>query len=63
MTPDGKPICFSYNSAYERCARGKKCRFLHVCSGCFEKGHNFPNCSKVNKSGGGEGPARPSGTG
>jgi hypothetical protein len=35
-TPEGKPICFRYNDAKERC-KGKKCRFEHVCSFCFQR--------------------------
>ena len=32
-TPDGKPICFGYNS--DGCKNGKDCRREHVCMVCF----------------------------
>ena len=35
-TPDGKAICYGYNNFDVRC-RDSKCRFLHVCGGCFGK--------------------------
>ncbi len=33
-TPDGKPVCFRYNSK-GGCKKGAKCHFMHVCSLCF----------------------------
>ena len=42
-TPDGKPICFRYNSK-AGCKKKEKCHFLHVCSRCFQK-HPQQHCT------------------
>ena len=48
-TPDGKDICFKFNSPHERC-RDKNCRFEHVCGYCFEKdGHPAHMCGRKKK--------------
>ena len=44
-TPDGKKICFDFNAAGKKCARGEKCRFAHVCGICFRKGAPMGRCS------------------
>lgn len=36
QTPDGRSICFNYNNAEIRCRR-PDCRFLHVCTKCFQR--------------------------
>ena len=40
-TPEGEKICFRFNQG--KCS-WPKCKFLHVCSKCFKKGHNQLNC-------------------
>ena len=40
-TPEGEKICFRFNQG--KCS-WLKCKFLHVCSKCFKKGHNQLNC-------------------
>ena len=40
-TPEGEKICFRFNQG--KCS-WPKCKFLHVCSKCFKKGHNGLNC-------------------
>jgi hypothetical protein len=47
-TPDGRAICFRYNSAFERC-RGP-CSVVHVCRTCFGN-HPAHACPGANKSG------------
>ena len=42
-TPDGRQICFSFNSEFERC-RGKGCTRVHCCRLCFGK-HPMHNCT------------------
>ena len=44
-TPDGKGICFKYNSVVENC-RANKCLWLHVCGVCF-KDHPMYNCPEA----------------
>ena len=43
-TPDGKPICYRYNSQNDRC-KTKGCKFLHVCGLCYgtHPMHECPN--------------------
>jgi hypothetical protein len=33
-TPDGKAICYAYNTKGSRCKLKAKCRFAHVCARC-----------------------------
>ena len=42
-TPDGKGICFAYNTRGQGCQR-KACTFEHVCGVCFQKGHGAYSC-------------------
>jgi len=42
-TPEGKPICYAYNSGAGGCQR-KPCGFEHVCGVCFKAGHGAYNC-------------------
>ena len=35
-TPEGKPICYRYNSK-AGCKKGDKCHFVHVCFYCYGK--------------------------
>ena len=39
--PNGEKICFRFNQG--KCSY-KKCKFEHICSKCFKKGHNALNC-------------------
>ena len=39
--PKGEKICFRFNQG--KCSY-KKCKFEHMCSKCFKKGHNAMNC-------------------
>jgi len=48
-TPEGKPICFRWNSPHQGC-RNKKCRFQHVCGLCFSKSHPTFQCQGKNKA-------------
>ena len=41
-TPDGKPICFRYNSPGGCSNSG--CKFLHVCGSCCATGHSIADC-------------------
>ena len=41
--PNGEKICFRFNQG--RCSY-KKCKFDHICSKCFKKGHNALNCKE-----------------
>ena len=43
-TPEGEKICFRFNQG--KCS-WPKCKFAHVCSKCFKKGHNQLNCKKT----------------
>ena len=43
-TPEGKPICFRYNSK-QGCKKGAKCHFAHVCTVCFQK-HPVLQCKQ-----------------
>ena len=36
-TPDKRPICFAWNSAFEKCRGG--CGRVHCCRLCFDEGH------------------------
>ena len=47
-TPDGDPICFSYNDFSIRCKK-KDCRFKHVCGACFER-HPIYACKAGNRA-------------
>lgn len=47
-TPDGKPICYSYNDFSYRC-RDSRCRFEHVCGACFQK-HPIYACRPGNRA-------------
>lgn len=53
-TPDGRQICWKWNSQHERCRYD--CGRLHVCQRCFEK-HPYHSCPQLRKdtSGGGKG--------
>jgi hypothetical protein len=42
-TPEGAKICFRFNQG--KCSY-QKCKFSHVCSRCFKKGHNALNCKE-----------------
>ena len=48
-TPEGKQICFAWNSASQKCSHGKACKFLHVCGKCFAKGHPAHECQETPK--------------
>jgi hypothetical protein len=52
-TPDRRPICFAYNSPFERC-KGN-CGFVHVCRICFEPHPMHMHDASKNKSKGKEG--------
>ena len=41
-TPDGKPICFKYNS--QAGCNATKCSFLHACGKCFAMDHPMHAC-------------------
>jgi len=43
QTPDGKRICYGFNSKNEGCAR-TTCIFLHACGKCF-KDHPMWQCT------------------
>ena len=47
-TPDGQPICFSYNDVNVRC-RNKGCRFVHTCGICYGK-HPLYACKPGNRA-------------
>jgi len=47
-TPDGKPICYSYNTRGGGCTR-PKCIFEHVCGICYTPGHGAYNCPQGGK--------------
>ena len=47
-TPDGRAVCYGYNDKELRC-RKPDCNFLHVCGGCFQKGHPMYACRSGNK--------------
>jgi hypothetical protein len=47
-TPDGKPICYSYNDFKTRC-RDSRCRFAHICGICFGK-HPLYACKPGHKA-------------
>jgi len=42
-TPDGKAICYPYNTKGKGCSRDK-CIFEHVCGICFKPGHGAYAC-------------------
>jgi len=42
-TPDGKAICYPYNTKGKGCSRDK-CIFEHVCGICFKPGHGAFAC-------------------
>ena len=42
MTPDGRPICYRFNSP-GGCVKDK-CNFVHVCGNCCAKDHNLTTC-------------------
>jgi hypothetical protein len=41
-TPEGKPVCFNFNSA-KGCTRAN-CKFLHACGKCFTTGVSLVSC-------------------
>ena len=58
-SPDGKPICFSWNNPSMKCPHGRKCRYQHICGKCFKpdkdgRHHPFHQC-RAEKDGGAEG--------
>eukprot|EP00438_Fugacium_kawagutii_P025748 Skav221044 [mRNA] locus=scaffold1448:253014:254372:+ [translate_table: standard] len=55
-TPDGRQICWKWNSQHERCRYD--CGRLHVCQRCFEK-HPYHSCPQLRKDTGGGKGAKP----
>jgi len=43
-TPDGRLICMGFQS--KSCKYKDQCRYVHVCSKCFDSGHGADNCTK-----------------
>jgi hypothetical protein len=43
-TPDGRKICFAFNSVYETCSGN--CGFVHVCRKCLMPGHTEHMCKQ-----------------
>ena len=41
--PDGRPVCFRYNSTG---CQAPNCRFVHACGKCGAMGHPMGECSK-----------------
>ena len=52
-TPDGREICFKWNSMKERCRY--KCGRLHVCQRCFAPDHPVHMCPQSKDTAGGKG--------
>ena len=48
-TPDGRKICWAFNSPHERC-RAPQCNFVHAWSVCFDTSHPAHSCPKVRKA-------------
>ena len=48
-TPDGRKICWAFNSPHERC-RAPQCNFVHACSVCFDTSHPAHSCPKVRRA-------------
>ena len=42
-SPDGQNICYQWNNKASRCNK-VKCKFVHICGGCFAKDHPLYNC-------------------
>jgi hypothetical protein len=49
VTPDGKPMCFKFNSS-AGCPNGATCTFQHACGGCFKHGVSMKNCPQCKRS-------------
>jgi len=45
-SPDGKPICYRFNTESESCAKAK-CPYLHICGRCF-KDQPMYRCPGIN---------------
>ena len=43
QSPNGEKICYRFNAG--KCSY-QKCKFAHLCSKCFAKGHNALNCKE-----------------
>ena len=44
-TPEGKGICYAFNTQGKGCSKGARCPFEHVCGVCFKAGTPMYSCS------------------
>jgi len=47
-TPDGKPICYSFNNRAQTC-KAQGCKYEHVCGVCFAPNRPMYDCSHGGK--------------
>ena len=45
QAPDGRHICFEFNTPGRFCNFGPACRFAHVCGRCFKKDVPMFSCN------------------
>ena len=50
---DGQSICFDFNSDRQKCTKGKKCRYTHVCGRCGKERKPMYECKCTRQGNGG----------